>query len=223
MKPRINITVLFVLLFIIAETMIAQNVYGPQGPNYIREIWKIGSNPVQSQLIALNSYSIIGKNQVSGQDAFQRVLIQWNIPDNAIPDNSTISAVRLYFTYTKYNHTYEMDAEFSSLPLDIQNLNQSQNEQLWQLMNTTGIGSQTGSNNVLEFISNNPNDDFNLAVRNALLDDRFVLGIIAYVPPAVTERIWHIQNPSVTLRIEFIPPTQEVTVNQKLSNNNSVD
>ena len=227
MKPRINIIVIFVLLFILAENVLAQNVFGPQGPNYIREIIKTGpengSGPVVSYLQLLNGTCIIGKSTVNNETNFGRAIIQWNIPDNIIPDNSTINSVRLYLTYTKNGHSIELDAQFSSLPLDIQNLTQAQNEQLWQLMSTTGIGYKTGVNNVLEFISNNPNDDFNLAVKNALVNDRFVLGIRVSVPSNVTELTWTIQNPSITLRIEFTPPTQQVIVDQKLPDNTSID
>jgi hypothetical protein len=227
MKPRINIIVIFVLLFILAENVLAQNVFGPQGPNYIREIIKTGpengSGPVVSYLQLLNGTCIIGKSTVNNETNFGRAIIQWNIPDNIIPDNSTINSVRLYLTYAKNSHSIELDAQFSSLPLDIQNLTQAQNEQLWQLMSTTGIGYKTGVNNVLEFISNNPNDDFNLAVENALVNDRFVLGIRVSVPSNVTERTWTIQNPSITLRIEFTPPTQQVKVDQKLPDNTSID
>lgn len=57
---------LFVLLFILAENIIAQNVFGPQGPNYIREIIKTGpengSGPVVSYLQLLNGTCIIGKS-----------------------------------------------------------------------------------------------------------------------------------------------------------------
>jgi hypothetical protein len=218
---------LFVLLFILAENLLAQNVFGPQGPNYIREIIKTGpengSGPVVSYLQLLNWTCIIGKSTVNNETNFGRAIIQWNIPDNIIPDNSTINSVRLYLTYTKNGHSIELEAQFSSLPLDIQNLTQAQNEQLWQLMSTTGIGYKTGVNNVLEFISNNPNDDFNLAVKNALVNDRFVLGIRVSVPSNVTERTWTIQNPSITLRLEFTPPTQTVYVEQKLLNNSIVD
>ena len=226
MKALSKKLAIFVLLFILAENVLAQNVFGPQGPNYIREIIKTGpengSGPVVSYLQLLNGTCIIGKSTVNNETYFGRALIQWNIPDNIIPDNSTINSVRLYLTYTKNGHSIELAAQFSSLPLDIQNLTQAQDEQLWQLMGG-GIGTKTGVNNVLDFISNNPNDDFNLAVKNALVNDRFVLGIRVSIPSSVPERTWTIQNPSITLRIEFTPPTQTVIVEQKLLNNSSVD
>ncbi len=213
---------LFVLLFLSSVNLIAQNVYGPEQPNYVREIWKIDSNPLTSNLVPLDQFSIIGKNLVGNEQGESRVVIQWNIPDNVIPDNSTITSVELYFTYSKYNHNFEMNAQFSSISLDISNPSQNDLDQIWNEMNTTAIGTKTGVNDVIDFISNDPNDPFNIAIRNALENDRFVLGIIAYVPPSVSDRIWHIQNPSITLKIEFTPPSQLITIDQRLSTGQQV-
>jgi hypothetical protein len=74
----------------------------------------------------------------------------------------------------------------------------------------------------MDYTSNNSTDPFNIAVRDALLNDRFVVGVSASLSPSITDRVWNIQNPSVTLSIEYIPPTQTVTLDQRLSNNTQV-
>jgi hypothetical protein len=218
MKSLINIFV--ILLILITGNALAQNVFGPEQPNYIREMEKIGSGNATSQLRSINGTCLIGKTVYGSGQAELRTLIQWNIPDNSIPDNSTITRVRLYFTYSRIDHSFNLNVDFVSISLDIASLNQTQNNQIWNEFNTNFIELGYGSNDVMVFESNNPNNDFNLAVRNALLNDRFVLGMRAYA--SVSERLWMIENPSITLELEFEPPTQLVTIDQRNSFNDQI-
>ncbi|MCC7515685.1 MAG: hypothetical protein IT212_13430, partial [Bacteroidia bacterium] len=115
-----------------------------------------------------------------------------------------------------------MDAQISSLSIDNSNPTATELDQMWSEMSNTAIDAKTGVNNVVNFTSNNSNNPFNIAIRNSLINDRFVLGLIVSLDNNVTDRIWHIQNPTVTLRIEYLPPSQTVTLDQRLSNNTQV-
>ncbi len=84
------VVIIFVLLTITTTELFAQSIYGPSNPNTYREIYRVGTQALQTGLIQSNSYCLIGKNMVSGQQAVGRVVFQWNIPDNIIPDNTTV-------------------------------------------------------------------------------------------------------------------------------------
>ena len=182
----------------------------------------MGGNDVENLgLSDLNTLFVVGKESST---LFRRAVYQWNIPDNSIPDNSTISSITLYFTYTKNGHSYELPASFYSISIDIVNPSQAQFNQMWDEMTypSPTIGTQTGANGVMNFVSNISTNPFNTAVRNALLNNRFVLGIKWDEKPYVDSRTWNISNSSLILRIEYAPPSQQVTIDQRNSSNSQV-
>ena len=86
---------------------------------------------------------------------------------------------------------------------------------MWNDMNSTPLVNQTGTSGVMNFISYNPNNSLNIAFKNALPNNRFVLGVRWNYEAA--DRQWSISNPSVTIKIHFTPPQQSVFVDQLLS------
>ena len=154
----------------------------------------------------------------------KRAVYQWEITDNDIPDNSTITSVRLYFTYSHEGHSYQLPAYFYNISYDIVNPDQTQLNGMWDNMNSTSdaIGTITGVNNVIDFVSNNSSASFNQAVRNSLPNNKFVLGIMWTEYSYVDWRTWLIGNETLTLRIEYIPPQKLVTLDQRLSDNSQV-
>ena len=210
-----------IFLFIIfIGNLAAQTVWGPELTDYRRSLWRTGSNDVGSYgLSELNTDFIVGKDY----DILRRAVYQWTIPNNEIPDSSIINSVTIYFTYSKNDPSYEFNAGFYSISLDIVTPNQSQLNQTWDEMNITALVNQQGINNTMEVVSSNPNNPINLALRNALVNDRFVLGIKwGFEAPYVDWRTWNIHNYSLTLRIEFTPPSQLVTIDQRKSDNQQV-
>jgi hypothetical protein len=220
MKSLFYKYLLISLLLILSGNLYAQTVWGPDQTDYRRSLYRTGSNNVGTLgLSDLNTIFTVGKENT----LLRRAVYQWIIPDNEIPNNSTINSVRIYFTYSKDSHSYELPAGLYSISLDIVNPNQTQLNQIWDEMNTTALVAQSGVNNVMEIISSNPGNPLNIAVQNALVNDRFVLGVKwSFEAPYVDWRTWSLANSSLTLRIEFTPPTQTVTLDQRLSNNSQV-
>ena len=191
------------LLLILAGSLSAQTLWGPDQTDARRSLYRTGSNNVGNLgLSELNTVFVVGKENT----LLRRAVYQWTIPDNEIPNNSTINSVRIYFTYSKNEHSYEFGAGLYSISLDIVNPNQTQLNQMWDEMNTTALVTPLGVNNVMEVISSDPGNPLNIAVQNALINDRFVLGVKwSFEAPYVEWRTWNIANASLTLRIEFTP------------------
>ncbi len=80
-----------------------------------------------------------------------------------------------------------------------------------------------GDYNNITFESSDPNATFNKAIQNMLPNNKFVLGIKWGNDTYNNNNNWNINNYSLTLYIEYTPPIQSVTVEQKLSNDSNVD
>jgi len=219
MKTILNKIVFVSLFILLTVNALAQNSWGPEQTTYRRDLRKTGTNDVISNgLQPINTLLYIGNEN----STYRRAVYQWEIPDTEIPDNSTINSVTLYFTYSKNEHTYELPVYFYSLSYDIVAPNQTQLNGMWSEMGTTDIGYLTGTNNVMNFVSNNSNNAFNIAIKNALPNNKFILGIKYQNENPNFNRTWFISSYSLTLRIEYTPPQQSVTLDQRLSNNSQV-
>jgi hypothetical protein len=204
----------FIFCAILVQTDLkAQGTIGPLTSDYRRDLTKIGSNPVVSygELLELSSTDTIGRSS----NIYKNAVYQWTIPDNMIPDNSTIDSLQISFLYNKSDQ-YELPAALYSLTEDITNGSTSNLGQIWTDMNTTSQDRQTGSLNWMIYNSNNPNNPLNLGFKNSLSNDRFVLGIRWDVPSV--NRLWFIYNDYVTIKVHFTPPQQSVFIDQLLSN-----
>ncbi|MFZ1517839.1 MAG: hypothetical protein WAU11_03645 [Ignavibacteriaceae bacterium] len=220
MKLKINKIAFLIFVLILIRNTLAQNVWGPEQTTLRRDLNKnySGETVFSNGLADLYTNFYIGCENV----IFERVVYQWEITDTDIPDNSTITNVTLSFNYSKNGHSFELPTYFHSISYDIENPDQTQLRGMWNEMGTTNIGYMTGENNVMNFVSNNSNNPFNLAVRNALPNNKFILGIKFQNENTSLYRTWFINNWTVSLTIEYIPPQQSVTLDQRLSNNTQV-
>ena len=220
MKLKINKIAFLIFVLILIGNTLAQNVWGPEQTTLRRDLNKnySGETVFSNGLADLYTNFYIGCENV----IFKRVVYQWEITDTDIPDNSTITNVTLSFNYSKNGHSFELPTDFHSISYDIENPDQTQLRGMWNEMGTTNIGYMTGENNVMNFVSNNSNNPFNLAIRNALPNNKFILGIKFQNENTSLYRTWFINNWTVSLTIEYIPPQQSVTLYQRLSNNTQV-
>ncbi len=221
MKLHLIKIVFIFFVLILAGSTFAQNVWGPEQTDYRRPLQKYGTENVYSaELAGLNTIFIIGKES----SLKRRAVYQWNITDNDIPDGSDITSVRLYFTYSKNDPLYEFPAYFYNISYDIVNPDQTQKNDIWNAMDLTSnsIGTIIGTNNTIEYVSSISSNPFNLAVKNSLPNDKFVLGIKWTEFSYIDSRTWNISNATLTLKIEYTPPQQTVTLDQRLSNNTPV-
>ncbi|HQJ46238.1 MAG TPA: hypothetical protein PK195_06325, partial [Ignavibacteriaceae bacterium] len=215
-----NKILIIVLLVCLVKSGLAQYSWGPKLTTIRRDLYKNYSadNVYTNGLAALNTEFIIGSENI----IFKRAVYQRDITDNDIPDNSTITSVTLTFSYSKAGHTFELPVAFQAVSYDIVNPDQTQLRNIWNQMNAPDIGYTTGVNNFVSFVSNNSDNPFNIAIRNALPSNKFILGIKWQNENINFFRTWFIHNYTLTLTIEFIPPQQSVTLDQRLSNNTQV-
>ncbi|HSW53546.1 MAG TPA: T9SS type A sorting domain-containing protein [Ignavibacteriaceae bacterium] len=219
MKAKIILIVVGILL--ISTEVFSQYQFGPKQTDYRRDLWLYYDNPVQSNgLGGLNTVYTIGREDIFTK---RRAVYQWDISDLDIPDNSEINYVKLQFTYSKLGHSYELPVRFYNINYDM--IGEEYFDEIFWDMNywQPSIGYSSGSNNNIIFESSDPQDDFNLAIKNSLANNKFVLGLKWDLDHGSWIRTWGVNNATITLYIEFTPPTQTVYVEQKLFNNTSVD
>lgn len=176
MIHSVKINIFLLLILFIDGSTIAQNFYGPVHPNFRRWLVRSDNGNVQDKgLSPSNTLFTVGKDN----NVKYRAVYQWDISDNEIPDNSIITNVRIYFSYSPIGHTYQFPASFYNSTYNILNPDQTQLNGMWDNMNTTAneIGTLIGVNSILDFNSNNSSAAITQAVRNALPNDKFILGV----------------------------------------------
>ncbi len=216
-----KILALFILSIAISNFVFPQNVYGPDTAYYKRGVSKQGSYSAQSSGLSYNSNLLnIGNNGTTKY----RVYYQWNIPDNIIPDNSTIDSIRVFFIYEHNISNYYMAVKYYNVGADLYSVNYDTlwNRLTWMSYIGTGQGNKygstgTASDTVISVF--NSSSAFVSSFRNSLTTDKFILGIKSASEAA--SYAWLIRNSTVTLKVYFTPPQQSVTVDQKLTTNAS--
>lgn len=213
------------LFFLLSFSIKAQYALGPDTSIYKRYVQRAGTNnPVLSDFIYNNNLMPVGN---TGSYHYYRGLYQWNIPDSLIPDNSQIDTVEIFFIYNhlvsnSYGHFF-----YLNIGEDLQNSNV---DTLWNRSspfgsNTLGEGygnkySDEGYSIDTVYSVFGPDSKFCNAIKNSLLYDKFILGIVKVYE--YYDGAWHIYCGSLTIRIVFTPPNQLVTLDQRLSNNTLV-
>src|ERR1035438_6718760 len=213
-KVKILIMCLFFCSFIIKSEIFAQGTIGPVTSVYRRDVI-VNGNVTSSGLLDLNQVITIGRYGV----VYRRAVYQWNIPDIIIPDNSTIDSLHIPLEYSKSDQN-ELPAGFFAMGEDITDGSQANLTEMFGEMNFTPLAQQTGTSGVMDFYSNDPNNSLNLAFKNTLPNNRFVLGI--RWANELADREWFIANSTVTIKVHFTPPQQIVHVDQFLSTGVSV-
>ncbi|MBD3225875.1 MAG: hypothetical protein GF313_14195 [Caldithrix sp.] len=162
-----------------------------------------------------------------GRDGNQkyRSFFQWPLPDDQIPDGSTVTSARLYITSIELiNTTNEVDAGLYSVEIDIENASA---QTLWDRTNWFFnnlhyyyIGPAQSQNYVIDKTFQQ-GSDFTTALEKAIEDDYFALGIIEF-REETHEYAYKLNNCEVKLEFHYTLPTIEVTVDQKRSDGASV-
>ena len=214
------ISILIINLLISIELM-AQNNWGPNQTDYRRELHKDQHGTVYGdELAPLNTTFMVGRE--SGPIIWRDVY-QWNIPDEEIPDNSTINLVRLVFDYTDGSTSSDLYAIFYKISHDMTSEDYFAEIFLEMHYSFGPIASATGTSHNITYESSDPNGAFNKAIKDMLPNNKFVLGIKWGNDTYNNNNNWFINNASVKLYVEYTSPIQTVAVNQKLSNNSNID
>ncbi len=201
MLKKILILFIVSINFVIAQQRITIDAnYDRVAKFYWQSGNYIGANSVNTDMtLPQMTYLING-------DERWFVLVQWNLPDNLIPDGSIINFVELKFFYQSNNH--ELDVYYDDIDITGATL---------AYLNYNGIYANDicafqSANNV--WVINNSNDYplFKTVVENGLVNNR-VTFIIA--KSSQINIPGEVSSPSLT--ITFTPPQQAVTVKQKLS------
>ncbi|GAB4287703.1 MAG: hypothetical protein Kow0098_04630 [Ignavibacteriaceae bacterium] len=216
----------FILLFFASNNIFGQNVFS-ECPDYTIDISKTGTQPTVTQgglkqIINCNPLYVyeIGKNGSTRK----RGIYQWNISD--IPDGSIINSITLEFSFSVIIYT-ECNLKYFNVGTDIT----SPNLNLEDLYNAThydqtGIGYGFGgpsTNYVISTTFTDPGDPFIIAFTNALNQDRFTLGAAwRYDGPTAGDAEWNVTPRVPTIIVNYAPPSQLVTIDQRNSLNQQV-
>jgi len=155
-----------------------------------------------------------------GNDSYhkRRAFFQWNLPDNIIPDGSTIKSARLYITNISNSNNIQMDARLYSVRLD---LNQASADSLWartDLFNnrTDYYITYAQSHSFVIDETYTEGSPFTDALQTAIIDNYFTLGMLD--TREVTQTYdFDMTNCYVNLEIQYELPN--VVIDQKRSDN----
>ena len=169
------------------------------------------------------SYGSLTSQLEVGNDGYHkyRACIQWNIPDNIIPDKAIIDTVQINFIYSGGNTTFLLHNIAKDLSkFDTVNpTNNAQTDSLWSIMDSS-------SNQIGTFSDGSGNHTFGpasgvvTAVQNGLLQNMFVLGIEWSYEGLYTNEYYY-SYPQI--RIVYHYQTVQTIVNQVNVLNQSID
>jgi hypothetical protein len=228
---RIFISIWFISILFFSELNVFAQTYGTfdwSTSNYRRGLTKTSSsNPTSSGLSDLSSQISSGRYVLGGTTYYDRAFYQWSLPNNVIPDNVVIDTVQIRYEYYMYadpsgNHPFK--ANFYNCINDLISGEQSNLSTLWNNSEDPYkqiASNQTGSQGVLEK-TYGPGSGMVNVIQSALSSDKFVLGI-RYTYETTYDSVWYIKNPTLNLRVVFSYAPVSVIVDQKLSDNSSID
>lgn len=214
MKHNILIKIGVIVALLMISNIFPQNSFNPIYPDIMRQNTKVGSNNVISEMGIIQNGFYVGATSGT-PPGFRRLIYQWNIPDNLIPDNSTINRIQIYFPYSKTYSQIEFPAAIYSISIDMTNPNQNELNSSWTEMNGNYLAYYYQTDKI-DIISENPEAALNQAFKNSLYNNRFVLGI-KWKDEANNVYSWSVVNSEVKLLINFTPPQAQVTFDQILS------
>ncbi|MDP2365163.1 MAG: hypothetical protein Q8M94_15520, partial [Ignavibacteria bacterium] len=223
MKAKYIIAIILVAFLFSQDFVLAQTT--TEYSDYRRSLKKNGTAIVESPggLLSVNSSSLIGREP--GPIKY-RAVYQFDIPESIIPNGSQITKAIFSVDCIKNNHTTELYAYFYNITYDM--IGTDNYDEMFAQMEVvdSDIGQAISNNNQLILNSNdpvNPYPEFKQAIQNSLVNDKFVLGIMWGNDGLTQSKTWYLHNFTMSLYIEFTVPTKNVLVDQKLSNNSSVD
>jgi hypothetical protein len=213
-------------MFFASNSTLGQGFFS-KCPDYTIDIRKTGSQSTVTtgglkQIINCNplyTYEI-GKNSSTRK----RGVYQWNIAE--IPDGSTINSITLEFSFSVIFYS-ECNLKYFNVGTDIT----SPNLNLEDLYNAThytqtGIGYGFGgptTNYIISTTFTGASDPFIIAFTNALPQNCFTVGAAwRYDGPTAGDAEWYVTPRVPTVIVNYTPPNQLVTLDQRNSNNQQV-
>ena len=207
-------------------------------PDYSIDLRKAGSsNPFSDGGLFTYNSSIVPIYQIgkiASTPTYAHGVYQWNINNSEIPNGSTIHSVTVSFDY--------LMVQVQSTTINYFNCNSDiadPNLNLTTLYNSTNIfatppavplgegeGSALGNKLYVKTTFNNGSNFVNEFTNSINQNDKFTLGIAwKYEGPGAGVAYWNFNAGGLypSISVSFTPPIQSVTVDQKLSNNSSVD
>jgi hypothetical protein len=174
MEIKMRKKLLCLTILLVSLDLFAQTTWGPYQTDYRRDLWQYQSQVYSHGLGQINTLYLVGRE--SGPKIWRDVY-QWDIPDEEIPDYSTINSVQLEFDYSDGSSSSDLFANFYKITSDM--IGEDHFIEIFQAMDYTinPIGSKTGTNHHITFTSSDPNAAFNMAIKDMLPNNKFVLGI----------------------------------------------
>ena len=204
MKNKIAFLVLISISFVFSQQTITINAdydrvakFNSQSPGSY-----IGANELNADM----SLSQKAYYNYNNEEWF--VLMQWQIPDNIIPDGSTIDFVEVKFWYDSIVHAYylyDYDVDITASTLPFSNYDEIHSNYVLDDFPSSDGWTVNNSNSFPELIT---------SVQNSLQNDR-----VTFIVEKISENNVSGKVSYPSLNITFSPPQQTVTVRQKRSNN----
>ncbi|HMN50021.1 MAG TPA: hypothetical protein PKD67_12825, partial [Ignavibacteriaceae bacterium] len=227
---RIILSLFFLANFIISHSY-AQQSYQPVYPNYSMELTKSGSSNPTGNLFTYQGSNVptyeVGK--VSNTPTYKHAFYQWNITSNNIPTVAIVDSVVISFKLQFVNfQTSELNYFNCILDLSDPNLNKNT---LWNYSDKnqfTPIGSGLINTPVGDYVKHNHKFINGSSFVNSFLNsiqqsNRFTLGIAwKFESPSAGNTYWRVVPEQLTLKVYYRIPNQNVTLDQRLSNNTQV-
>ena len=209
---------------------IAQQSYQPTYPNYSIKLYKSGSNTPTGSVFTYDGSSnpiyTIGKR--NWNPGYEHAFYQWNITNSDVPSVSIIDSIVVSFD-AKFINLQSSEVNYYNCLLDLNDPNLNK-DTLWNYSDTAysapiGSGSinTPPPNYVTQTHKFTSGSTFvNSFINSLVQNNRFTLGIAwKYESPIAGNIEWYIYPASI--KVYYHMPNQTVTVDQKLSNNSSVD
>ncbi len=225
----------FFLIFLLGllgalNITIAQHSYQPTYPNYSIKLYKSGSNTPTGSVFTYDGSSnpiyTIGKR--NWNPGYEHAFYQWNISNSDVPSVSIIDSIVVSFD-AKFINLQSSEVNYFNCLLDLNDSNLNK-DTLWNYSDTAysapiGSGSinTPPPNYVTQTHKFTSGSTFvNSFINSVVQNNRFTLGIAwKYESPIAGNIEWYIYRASI--KVYYHMPDQTVTVDQKLSNNSSVD
>jgi hypothetical protein len=142
-------------------------------------------------------------------DAEYRTVLQWNIPNDSIVQNTTISYVKVRMEYS-CDTSLTMNARLFVFDQPVQNLN---DDDAWSVMSGDGLCELNGSDMIVDQVFDS-SSTFVAAIQNALASNFLSIGL-----RLSSEQAWFaLDSVTISLEIGFTAPSIQVIISNVVDN-----
>ncbi|MFH1528733.1 MAG: hypothetical protein ABIG69_19165, partial [Bacteroidota bacterium] len=230
---KFSLIVALIVMYIAIQLNAQQLNYVANYPNYSIDLRKAGSNSPFSMggLFTYNGSVVLYEiGKLAATPTYAHGVYQWNIIDLEIPNGSTIHSVTVSFNYTMFTventtlNYFNCGSDITNTNLDLAALWNSTDKTLITPIGEGGYSKQ-GNQLYVKTTFNNGSSFVTQFANSINQNDRFTLGIAwKYESPEAGVVSWYFRTGGLypSISVSYTPPSQMVTLDQRLSNNTQV-